>query len=94
MTTTKQPYQLLGKVCPRCESTGPFLLDPSDKFTVTADGTLEFPSDEWGLDIDCECPTCGFATRLEEFCEWVEVTGSERMDTIAEWIQQLESESE
>ena len=74
MVTTKQAYQLLGKVCPHCGSTGPFLLDPSDDFTVTADGTLEFLPDEWGLDIDCDCPGCGFAARLGDFCEWVEST--------------------
>jgi hypothetical protein len=78
MTTTKQTNQLPGKVCPRCKSTGPFLLDPSDNFTVAADGHLEFPSGEWGLEMDCDCPACGFAARLEDFCEWVEVTSPER----------------
>src|SRR5436309_788034 len=77
MTATKQSYQLPGKLCPLCESTGPLLLDPSDNFTVEADGHLEFPPGEWGLDIDCECAVCGFAARLEDFIIWVEVTGEE-----------------
>ena len=78
MTTTKRAYRLPGKACPRCDSTGPFLLDPTAHFTVAADGTLEFPADEWGLDIDCDCPACGFAARLEDFCDWVEDTEAER----------------
>ena len=79
MTTTKRTYQLPGKFCPICHSTDPFLLDPSHRFSVAADGHLEFPPGEWGLDIDCDCPACGFAARLEDFCEWVAVTGEERM---------------
>jgi hypothetical protein len=82
MTAPKQIFQLAGKACPRCESTGPFLLDPSAPFTVADDGHLEFPPGEWGLDIDCDCPACGFAARLEDFCEWVEVTGEERMAAV------------
>jgi hypothetical protein len=42
MTTNKERYQLAGKRCPECQSTGPFLLDPSENFTVADDGHLEF----------------------------------------------------
>jgi hypothetical protein len=89
MTTTRRAYQLAGKVCPRCESKGPFLLDPSENFTLGDDGLLEFPGDEWGLDIDCDCPACGFAARLEDFCEWVEVTGDERKAAIDGFTESL-----
>jgi hypothetical protein len=71
---TKQPYQLAGTTCSRCQSEGPFLLDPADDFSVRDDGTLEFPEGVWGLDIDCDCPACGFRGRLEDFFVWVEVT--------------------
>ena len=87
MTTKRQAYQLPGKVCSNCKSTGPFLLDPSDKFTIAANGHLEFPPDEWGLDIACDCPTCGFAARLEDFCVWVNVTGEEREATIRAFLE-------
>jgi hypothetical protein len=87
MTTNKERYQLAGKRCPECESTGPFLLDPSANFTVAADGHLEFPPEEWGLDIDCDCPACGFAGTLEDFCEWVEVTGEERTATLRAFLK-------
>ncbi len=87
MTTTKRTYQLSGKVCPRCNSTGPLLLDPSDDFSVAGDGSLEFPPGEWGLDIDCDCPACGFAARLEDFCEWVEVTGEKRATVVRDFLK-------
>jgi hypothetical protein len=82
MTTSKRAYQLAERKCPWCGSTGPFLLDPSDDFTVSDDGQITFPPGEWGLDIDCDCPACGFAARLGDFCEWVEVTGEERMKAV------------
>ena len=81
MTTTKQSYQLAGKRCPKCVSTGPFLLDPSDDFTIV-DDDIRFPLGEWGLDIDCDCPACGFAGRLGDFCEWLELTGEERWEAL------------
>src|SRR2546423_1706617 len=87
MTATKRTYQLSGKVCPRCNSTGPFLLDPSDNFTVDAEGRIEFPRGEWGLDIDCDCPACEFGGRLEDFCEWVEVTGEERATVVRDLLK-------
>jgi hypothetical protein len=70
----KQSYQLPGRRCSWCESTGPFLLDPSEDFSIDQDGEIRFPSGEWGLDIDCDCAACGFAGRLGDFCEWVAVT--------------------
>lgn len=79
----RQLYRLQGKVCPQCESTGPFLLDPAQNFTVCDDGSLEFPPGEWGLDIDCDCPARGFAAILEDFCVWVELTG----DELAEFVE-------
>ncbi|RUL88018.1 acylphosphatase [Tautonia sociabilis] len=85
--STKQTYRLAGKLCPRCHSAGPFLLDPSDDFIVVADGSLEFPPGEWGLDIDCDCAACGFAGRLEDFCEWVEVTGEERATVLRVFLE-------
>jgi Zn ribbon nucleic-acid-binding protein len=81
MTTTKQSYQLAGRRCPRCESTGPLLLDPSDNFTIV-DEEIRFPPGAWGLDIDCECPACGFAGELGNFVEWSEVTGEERKEML------------
>jgi hypothetical protein len=87
MTTTRRAYQLPGKICPRCRSTGPFLLDPAAKFTVAADGHLEFPPGEWGLDMDCDCPACGFAGTLEDFCQWVEVTGDERAAILRDFLR-------
>jgi hypothetical protein len=87
MTATKRTYQLSGKVCPRCNSMGPLLLDPSDDFSVAGDGSLEFPPGEWGLDIDCDCPACGFAARLEDFCEWVEVTGEKRATVVRDFLK-------
>jgi hypothetical protein len=87
MTTTKRTYQLPGKLCPICHSTGPFLLDPSDRFTVAADGHLEFPAGVWGLDYDCGCAACGFAGVLEDFIEWVEVTSEERTAFLGEFLK-------
>ena len=78
MATLKRSYQLPGKSCPNCNSTGPFLLDPSDEFTIAADGHLEFPPDVWGLDYACDCAACGFTGVLEDFIEWVAVTGERR----------------
>ena len=89
MTTTKQTYQLAGKRCPECESTSPFLLDPFDNFTLGGDGEIRFPPREWGLDIDCDCPACGFAGRLGDFCEWVEVTGEEREAIVRDFLKSL-----
>jgi hypothetical protein len=71
-------YQIEGTRCERCESEGPFLLDPDEEFAVEEDGTIHFPPGEWGLDIDCQCPACGFSARLGDFYEWVEVTGKDR----------------
>lgn len=87
MKHNKERYQLAGKRCPECQSTGPFLLDSSENFTVTDEGYLEFPPKEWGLDIDCDCPACGFAGRLEDFCEWVEVTGEERVAMLRDFLK-------
>lgn len=70
----KTLYQLSEYSCLNCNSKGPLLLDPSDPFTVQADGTVTFPEGEWGLDIECKCPACGFGGRLGDFCEWVDVT--------------------
>ncbi len=77
-----QEYHLDGKRCPRCNNAGPFLLEVTGKVTVRQDGTLDIADGEWGLDIDCDCPKCGFAARLEDFCEWVELTGQKREDAI------------
>jgi hypothetical protein len=82
MTTNKRTYRLAGTRCAVCESTGPFLLDPFDDFTVSDDGQITFPPEEWGLDLDCDCPACGFAARLGDFYKWVEVTGEERMEAV------------
>jgi hypothetical protein len=79
-----QEYHLDGKRCPRCNNVGPFLLEVTETVTVRQDGTLDIVDDAWGLDIDCACPKCGFAGRLEAFCEWVEVTGQERERAIEE----------
>ena len=87
MIMQKQAYNVAAKRCPQCESDGPFLLDPSDNFKLGDDGLLEFPPDEWGLDIDCDCPSCGFAGRLEDFCEWIEVTGEERMAILRDFLK-------
>jgi hypothetical protein len=78
--TDKQSYEIPGKHCPECESPGPFLLDPFDKFTVAETGEVRFPPEDWGLDIDCDCPACGLRGRLEDFIEWVEVKDEERPD--------------
>jgi hypothetical protein len=82
MTDSRRAYQLAGTRCPECGCTGSFLLDRSDSFTVSGDGEITFPPGEWGLDIDCDCPACGFAARLGDFYEWVEVTGEERMEAV------------
>ena len=74
MATTRC-YKIVGTRCERCGSEGPLLLDPEDGFVVEGDGTIHFPEGEWGLDIDCQCPACGFDARLGDFYEWVEVTG-------------------
>jgi hypothetical protein len=84
----KQAYQLPKKFCPNCNSTGPFLLDPSDEFTIVADGHLEFPPDVWGLDYSCDCAACGFAGELGDFIEWVEVTGKRRAALLREFLKQ------
>jgi hypothetical protein len=70
----RRPYTITGTRCERCGSEGPFLLDPGEGFVVEPGGTICFPEGEWGLDIDCECPACGFSARLGDFYEWVEVT--------------------
>jgi len=80
---TKQAYQLDGKLCPNCQSSGPLLLNPSDDFSVNEDGSLKFPDGVWGLDIGCECSCCGFSARMEDFCIWVEVTGERRAQIVA-----------
>jgi len=67
----QRPYQLNDATCPRCKSTGPFLLDSEDDFEYR-DGDLAFPPGEWG--IDCDCPACDFGGRFEDFLEWVEAT--------------------
>ena len=87
MTTTKQTYQLQEKQCPQCGSTGPFLLDPSDNFTVSDDGQIAVPPGEWSLDLDCDCPSCGFGGYLEDFCERVEVTGEERLAILRDFLK-------
>jgi hypothetical protein len=86
-TVRKKYYDLPRTTCPRCSSTGPFLLDPSANFDITPDGRLEFPPGEWGLDIECDCPACGLAARLEDFCEWFEVTGEERATALREFLK-------
>ena len=83
----KQAYQLPGMFCPNCKSTGPFLLDPSDEFTIAADGRLEFPEDVWGLDYSCDCPACGFAGEFGDFIEWVEVTCKEREAILRDFLK-------
>jgi hypothetical protein len=88
---TKQLFNLIGKSCPGCKGTGPFLLDPADEFTVLDDGSLELPPGAWGLDIECDCPACGFGGRLEDFCGWVEVTGDERTAILEGFLRSFET---
>lgn len=69
----RRPYEINGTRCERCGSEGPFLLNPEDEFTVDEAGEIRFPEGAWGLDIDCDCPGCGFSARLGDFYEWVQV---------------------
>lgn len=75
---TTQLHRIAGTRCERCGCNEKVLLDPDDRFTVTEDGQITFPPGDWGLDIDCECPACGFAADLGTFYEWVEVTDEHR----------------
>jgi hypothetical protein len=80
-----QPYNITGTRCVRCNSEGPFLLDPDDKFAFREDRTICFPPGDWGLDIGCECPACGFAGELGDFYEWVEVVGEEYEELVKDF---------
>ena len=83
-------YKINGTRCERCGSEGPFLLDPEDNFTYDATTReISFPDGEWGLDISCDCPGCGFGARLGDFYEWVEVTGEEREKDMGELKEAL-----
>src|SRR5262249_42086273 len=86
----KHNYNLAERFCPDCMSTGPFLLDPEDEFTVLNDGSIEFPPGAWGLDIECDCAACGFGGRVEDFCEWVRVTGDEHPAIIRGFFRSFE----
>ena len=85
----KQAYMITGTRCERCGSEGPFLLDPEDDFAFREDGTIYFPEDQWGLNIDCKCPACGFFGDLGCFYEWVEVRGEEREKDMGELKEAL-----
>ena len=75
---TMPHYKINGTRCDRCGNEGPVVLDPDAEFVVKQGGTIDFPEGEWGLDIGCGCPACGFSARLGDFYEWVEVSRRDR----------------
>jgi hypothetical protein len=85
------PYNITGARCGRCKSEGPFLLDPDDTFAVREDGTIDFPEGDWGLDLGCKCPRCGFAGELGDFSEWVEVVGEEREELVKDFRERFQT---
>src|SRR5262245_12723292 len=87
----QQPYNITGTRCVRCNSEGPFLLDPDDKFAFREDRTIYFTPGYCGLDISCECSACGFAGELGDFYEWVDVVGEEHDECVKDFRERFKT---
>ena len=68
-------HKIAGTRCERRGGDGPFRLDAEEEeFVVEECGRIRFPDGVWGIDMACEFPACGFAARLGDFYEWVQVS--------------------